>query len=132
MIGIDTNILVRYFAQDDAAQSALANRAIAALSSDSPGFISHIVLCELMWVLESLYATKKAALVDILRTLLESDELAIQAKPLVWRAFQQYQASALDFSDALIAEIASDAGCSHTLTFDKSATRIAGFTLLKR
>ena len=132
MIGLDTNILVRYFAQDDAQQSALANRAIAALGKDEPGFISLIVLCELVWVLEDAYAMKKAQIVGILRTLLEADELVIEAKPVAWAAFNSFSDAALDFSDALIAHVGKDAGCRHTLTFDKSAAKTAGFLLLKR
>jgi predicted nucleic-acid-binding protein len=131
MVGLDTNVLVRYFAQDDRAQSAVANRTFAALGKDSPGFISLIVLCELVWVLEDLYAMKKPNLIDILRTLLESDELMIEMKPIAWAAFRRFGAVSLDFSDALIAEIGAHAGCSHTLTFDKAAAKSAGFRLLK-
>ena len=131
MIGLDTNVLVRYLAQDDAAQSRAANRAFAALSKQAPGFISLIVLCELIWVLEDLYAMKKPKLIDILRTLLESDELQIESKPLVWQAFQRFSEASLDFSDALISAVGSHAGCTHTLTFDKAAAKTAGFTLLK-
>ncbi len=131
MIGLDTNVLVRYFAQDERAQSASANRAFAALSKDAPGFISLIVLCELVWVLEDVYAMKKLNLVEILRTLLESDELMIESKPLAWQAYRRFSEASLDFSDALIVEIGNDAGCTHTLTFDKAAARTAGFRLLK-
>ena len=132
MIGLDTNVLVRYFAQDDRAQSALANRAFAGLSKAAPGFISLIVLCELVWVLEDVYAMKKPKLVGILRTLLESDELMIESKPLAWQTFRRLSDSALDFSDALIVEIGRDAGCTHTVTFDQAAAKSAGFTLLKQ
>lgn len=131
MIGLDTNVLVRYFAQDDRAQSALANRVFVALGKESPGFVSVIVLCELTWVLEDLYAMKKAKLMEIVRTLLESDELMIEAKPIVWAAFRRYSEAPLDFADALIAEIGVEAGCTHTLTFDKSAAKSVGFKLLK-
>ena len=131
MIGFDTNVLVRYLAQDDPVQSRLANRAFAALSKDAPGFISLIVLCELMWVLEDIYAIKKPKLIDILRTLLESDELQIESKSLVWQAFGRFSEASLDFSDALISVVGSSAGCTHTLTFDKAAAKTAGFKLLK-
>ncbi len=70
MIGLDTNILVRYFAQDDAGQSALANRLMGTLTKDEPGFVSAVVLCELVWVLEDVYGLEKSALCNILRTLL--------------------------------------------------------------
>ena len=131
MVGLDTNVLVRYFAQDDTKQSALANRTIASLNKDEPGFISLIVLCELVWVLEDAYAMKKAGIIEILRTLLESDELIIEAKPIAWSAFNGFRDAALDYSDALIANVAKQSGCRHTLTFDQSAAKMAGFMLLK-
>ena len=55
MTGLDTNVLVRYITQDDAAQSAKAVRAINALTPDAPGFISLTAITELAWVLESGY-----------------------------------------------------------------------------
>ena len=131
MIGIDTNVLVRFFAQDDRAQSAMANRAFAALSKQQPGFISLIVLCELVWVLEDLYATKKPRLIEILGTLFESNELVIESQSLAWQALRQFTQAQLDFSDSLMAQIGLNAGCTHTITFDKSAGKSMGFTLLK-
>jgi predicted nucleic-acid-binding protein len=131
VIGLDTNILVRYFAQDDPKQSALANRAIAALSKDEPGFISLVTLCELVWVLETAYDLKKPSILDILRTILESDELAIENKPVAWTALADFTNAALDFSDAIIAGVGKQAGCAHTLTFDKRAAKSSAFVLLK-
>ncbi|MBL8516105.1 MAG: type II toxin-antitoxin system VapC family toxin [Betaproteobacteria bacterium] len=131
MIGLDTNILVRYFAQDDAGQSALANKLIASLSKEQPGFVSLIVLCELVWVLEDAYAITKPRIVDILNSLLQSDELVIEEKASAWAALTAFRDQSLDYSDALIAEAGKLAGCRHTLTFDKSAAKSAGFALLK-
>ena len=130
MIGLDTNILVRYFAQDDAKQSALANRLMGTLTKDEPGFVSAVVLCELVWVLEDVYGLEKSALCNILRTLLESNDLAIESKPVAWSAFNDYSQAPLDFSDALIAGFGKHAGCRHTMTFDKRAARMPAFKLL--
>lgn len=130
MIGLDTNIVVRYFAQDDPLQSLLATRAFSALTKSSKGFISTIVLCETIWVLQDCYAVNKPALLDIVRTLLESDELEIEAKSLVWQALQTFSAHSLDFSDALIALVNQNSGCVTTLTFDRVAAKCQGFKLL--
>lgn len=130
MIGLDTNVLVRFFAQDDARQSPVATRLINGLTKESPGFVSSITLCELVWVMETAYGLGKAQILLILRQLLESDELAIEGKPLVWAAFSCFQKAALDFSDALLSEVAKDVGCTHTATFDKAAARVEGFKLL--
>lgn len=54
MIALDTNVLVRYLAQDDREQARVATRFIEEhLTADDPGFVSTIVLCEIIWVLES-------------------------------------------------------------------------------
>ena len=131
MIGLDTNILVRYFAQDDAQQSALANRLIASLSKDEPGFVSLIVLCELVWVLEEAYALRKQKVVEILSGLLESDELVVENKPIAWAALTCFREAPLDYSDAIVMETGKLAGCQHTFTFDKAAAKSVGFVLLK-
>ena len=131
MIGLDTNVLVRYFTQDDATQSAAANRLMAGLNKERPGFVSLIVLCELVWVLEDAYGTNKTKLLDLLGALLESDELAVERKPIAWAALERYRSSALDFSDALILQCGMDAGCTHTATFDRAAAKSDGFVLLK-
>ena len=130
MIGLDTNVVVRYFTQDDKLQSALAARVFATLNKSSQGFISLIVLCETVWVLQDCYAVKKPALLDILRTLLESDELLIESKQLVWQGLQSFTANSLDFSDAIISVVNEHAGCEATLTFDKAAAKSLGFKLL--
>lgn len=130
MIGLDTNILVRYFAQDDAKQSALANRVIATLSKAEPGFIALVTLCELVWVLESAYALKTPAIASVLRQVLESDELVIENKTVAWAALGELTHAGVDFSDAIIAELGKQAGCRHTVTFDKRAGRMAAFMVL--
>ena len=132
MIGLDTNVLVRYFAQDDAKQTPLANRIMSSLSKDEPAFISIVTLCELVWVLEDAYDQKKPRILDVLRGLLESDEMEIENKPVAWAAFATFRDAALDFSDAIILESGKDTGCVHTVTFDKLAARTPGFVLLGR
>jgi predicted nucleic-acid-binding protein len=131
MIGLDTNVLVRYFAQDDLKQSTLVNRVMSSLTKDQQGFISLPVLCELIWVLEDLYDVKKLALTEILQTLFEAVAIEIEQKPLAWRALNRYRNHNCDFSDALIAEIGSAAGCQHTLSFDKAAAKAGLFELLR-
>lgn len=55
MIGLDTNVLVRYIMQDDTKQSAKATQLIESLTSDEPGFIAMVSVVELYWVLTSSY-----------------------------------------------------------------------------
>ena len=130
MIGLDTNLVVRYLAQDDRAQSALATATIEALTRDTPGFISLIVLAETIWVMESLYETSRETVAGIVEAFLETDSLVVESAANVRRALTTFRAGSADFADGLIAQIASGAGCSETLTFDKRAARDAGMRLL--
>ena len=132
MIGLDTNVLVRYLVQDDPEQTALANAAIETRCTlAEPGFISQIVLCELVWVLEQSYQQKREQVALILEKLMKTSSLNIEQPPLVWQALQDYRAANVDFADAVIARKHTNNGCSLTLTFDKRAARLAAFTRLQ-
>lgn len=130
MIGIDTNVLVRYVAQDDAAQSARATACIEKdCSVDSPGFVGLVVLTEFVWVSESCYGANRKEVAEILRRILSIKQLLVQDTETVWKALRAFESSAADFADCLIERTASAVGCECTLTFDKRASK-AGMTLL--
>ncbi len=132
MIGLDTNVVVRYLAQDDEIQSAAATRFISQLSKDKPGFISSVVLAEISWVLVRAYKTPREDLARILEGLLRSAELVVENAQAAYRALGVYSGStSVEFADALIAETALLAGADETVTFDKVATAQAGMKLLK-
>lgn len=128
MIGLDTNVLVRYLAQDDAAQAARATALIESFDEDDPGFVSLVVLAELHWVLTRAYLIGPAEVITIIRKLLDARELAIQEPDLVRRALGQ--AGHADFADAVISELGRAAGCSTTATFDKRAARLDRMSLV--
>lgn len=131
MIGLDTNVIIRYLAQDDPRQSAVATRFMEkSLSADDPGYVSLVALAEVVWVLTSIYAADRAKVAEILGGLLTTEQLNVESAELVWRASRRYLASKADFSDALIAELAIAAGCRKTVTFDRAAATTAGFELL--
>jgi predicted nucleic-acid-binding protein len=131
MTGLDTNVLVRYLAQDDPAQSARATRLIEKeLSDREPGFIGLVVLVETCWVLRRLYGATAAELRETVRDLLDTRQFVIEQRTVVLRAVARLADSAGDIADALIAEGAVEAGCTRTLTFDKQGTRV-GMELLK-
>ncbi len=131
MIGLDTNIVVRYLTHDDAAQAAAAVRVIESLSRDSPGFLSLIVIAELVWVLEGSYRFKKAEIEGVLDTLLRSKELVIERSEIVNQALRKFNASRADFVDCLIERCGHAAECQYTLTFDQQAASAAGMKLLR-
>ena len=131
MIGLDTNIVVRYLTQDDPRQSQIATQLMEkTLSSDEPGFISLVVLTEIVWVLVSLYFVDRAGVVQVVSGLLTTEQLRVESAELVWRAKRRYEASKADFSDALVVECALAAGCKRSVTFDRSAAATSGFDLL--
>ncbi|MHB8370733.1 MAG: PIN domain-containing protein [Leptospirales bacterium] len=131
MIGLDTNVLVRYLAQDDPFQSPLATSLIEeTLTKDHPGFISLIALTEVVWVLESCYRTPKGVLVDILERILAVKQFAVQDSDVVWHAVRAFKSGKADFADCLIERGGKAAGCSCTMTFDMEASRGTGMHLL--
>lgn len=132
MQGLDTNVLVRYLVQDDPKQAKVASNFIEThCSTESPCFIGHVTLCELAWVLESNYDQGRPAIAAIIEQLLQVGQLEVGEPDIVWRALDDYKASNADFPDHLMARINQSAGCEHTVTFDKRASKQPGFALLK-
>jgi predicted nucleic-acid-binding protein len=130
MIGLDTNVVVRYLTHDDADQTAVAVRIIDSLSPDSPGFLSLIVVVELVWVLEFSYHFKKNEIEQVLDTLLRSKELVIERAEIVAQALRKFSTSRADFADCLIERCGHAAECQYTVTFDQNAAA-TGMKLLR-
>ena len=131
MFGIDTNILVRYLAQDDPDQAEIATNFIEiTCTKDNLGFINHITLCEMCWVLKRLYKTPKEQLAEIIELLLRTVQLFVQEPQIVWLALEDFKTDNADFPDCLIAQINLTNYCSSTVTFDVKAANVAGFNLL--
>jgi predicted nucleic-acid-binding protein len=129
--GIDTNVLLRYFVDDDRLQFAASRKLFEErLRPESPGYVSAIVLVETVWVLARRYGLGRDEIVPIVETMLGEKRLVLEHQNEVYFALAEYRTGDLDFSDALIAAIASAAGCGTTVTFDKRASRHRGFTLL--
>lgn len=131
MIGLDTNVLLRYIVRDDAVQAKTAGRLIEArCSKDAPGHVSHVVLAELAWVLGRGYGYAKAEVVKVLTAILSSAELRVQETAVAWAALRAFQAGQADFADYLIGAVNEACGCETTCTFDKRAARSGWHTLL--
>jgi len=128
LIGLDTNVLVRYLAQDDAVQSPIATDLLERqLSVEAPGFISIVAMVETVWVLQRRYKVGRSALAACIARLLQADVLVVQHQPEVHAAMVDYRDRNGDFGDALIAHLGLQAGCPRTLTFDRDALRLPGF-----
>jgi predicted nucleic-acid-binding protein len=132
VIGIDTNVLVRYVVQDDPRQATAASHFIeTTLSEDEPGWIASIVLCEFVWVLEAAYGYARNPIASTLERLFEVDRFRFEAPSLAWRALDAYRNGA-DFADALIVLANESAGCEYSASFDRGAARMKQVRLLSR
>lgn len=130
MIGLDTNVLVRYIAQDERAQAALAGRLIESFTAEAPGFVSTVTLVETVWVLTRAYKTAKAEILLIVEGLLRARELVIEDAETHYLALNQFEATTVDYADAVIAQAGRRAGCEFTATFDRRAAS-SGMRLLE-
>jgi predicted nucleic-acid-binding protein len=131
MIGLDTNILVRYFAQDDPVQSHKATVVMEQrLTEQSPGFVSIVALAETVWVLERSYRLRKQEIAIVIERILGADALLVEHEAEVATALTALWEGRGSFADALVGAINAQAGCSRTLTFDRKALRLPGFDLL--
>ncbi len=131
MIGLDTNVLVRYIMQDDAEQAAKASKLIESLSPDEPGFVTLVSVIELVWVLSSCFDLTREQIAQALDALLRAKQLVVDQADQVMRALRTYGSSSADFADCLIERTASSAGCAKTMTFDVAASKQAGMTLIQ-
>jgi predicted nucleic-acid-binding protein len=131
MKGLDTNVLVRYLTQDDPAQAQKATQIIEeGVDQGEVFYLTSIVLCELVWVLEEAYDYSRSDIRTVLDLILRTAQFRFDHKDQLWLALHDYRAGAADFSDYLIGRLGTQAGCTETLTFDMSLKTSPHFRLL--
>ena len=131
MVGLDTNVILRYLLQDDPKQTPLANHIVdQVLSDQNPGLISLVTVLEIVWVLRSLLKQTPTEIATHLEHLLAADSLAVQNGQQVFEAAFALKRGIGEFENALMGALNSWAGCPHTLTFDKRALRMPYFQLV--
>lgn len=130
MIGLDTNVVVRYLVQDDQTQARHASRLIESCTRDEPGFISIVTLAEITWVLNAAYNASRDEIANVIENLLQTESLLVQFADIAWKGLAAYRAGAADFADCLIERISAAQDCVATYTFDQIAARDAGMQLL--
>ena len=131
MKALDTNVLVRYLVQDDAAQGRkAANYIEAAASAGEQILINNIVLCETVWVLDSAYGYAKSEIEEVLGKVLQVATFRFEVKDIVLRAFEEYKAGKIDFADCLIGQQNAAIGCESTATFDAALRKLSTFQVL--
>ena len=131
MLGIDTNVLVRYLVRDDEAQFKKASRLIKReIGAGEAVFVSLPVLLETEWVLRSRYGLKKAEIVNAISGLLDTTEIQFEAESAIEESLKHWKDSTADFADCLIGAHNRRLGCRATATFDAKAARLPAFLAL--
>jgi predicted nucleic-acid-binding protein len=121
MIGLDTNVLVRYITQDDPEQALQATCLMEGrCTSANPGRVAQVVLCELVWVIRRAYGCRKTQVLEVLEQILVTAELVVQDEAVVFLALDAYRKGPADFSDYLLALGNLAAGCETTYSFDQA------------
>jgi predicted nucleic-acid-binding protein len=125
MVGVDTNVLVRFLVRDDANQAARA----ASLIRANDIWVSKTVLLETEWVLRSLYGFPPGSLAEALQALAGLPTIFLEDEPAVAKALGWFK-EGLDFADAL--HLASAHSAGRFATFDrKLAKQVSHMTALE-
>jgi predicted nucleic-acid-binding protein len=131
VIGVDTNVLVRYLTQDDPVQARKVDTFVAAaIESGDRLHVDDIVLCELVWVLRAAYRLGKPVIAAALDKVMSTGIFAFDDRELLRSALTDYRNGPGDFSDYVIGRRNARAGCEHTVTFDRPLNREQSFVLL--
>lgn len=131
MIGIDTNVLLRLLVRDLDAQVRTAEKLVAMhCSSADPGYISRVVIIEIVWALKGFYSYNRTQICASIRALLNVSEFEVESADEIHAALKDYETSAAGFVDCVLARTNAASGCEHTVTFDRKAAKLQGFKLL--
>jgi predicted nucleic-acid-binding protein len=131
MIGIDTNILLRFLVNDEPAQGAIVQRFMAERTPESPAYISAVVLAETVWFLRRRLGYSKLEIAQTLNLLARAREVVVEHSDELKLLRLENSLPLADIADYLVAWAATNAGCSKTFTFDRKAARqIPGMELL--
>jgi predicted nucleic-acid-binding protein len=128
--GLDTNVLVRYLTRDDAKQFEAACRIIDHAGEGSVFVLNPIVICELVWVLESAYGFGRSVIVDALEKIMLTAQFEIRDKNIVRKALDDYRNKKGDFADYYLGHRNRADGAQKTLTFDKALNHSELFTCI--
>ncbi|WP_297361184.1 type II toxin-antitoxin system VapC family toxin [Acidiferrobacter sp.] len=128
MLGIDTNVLVRFLVRDDEAQFERARKLIKReVSAGRRVFVNHVVIMETEWVLRSRYAIPKTQVIEALSGLLDAADVQMEDEPTIEQALFAWKDAAADFADCLIGAKNRRLGCQATASFDSKASRLLDF-----
>lgn len=128
MLGVDTNVLVRFLVRDDEAQFEKARKLINREVAAGHGvFVSQLVLLETEWVLRSRYSLRKKMIIEAISGLLDAADVRFEDEPAIEEALFIWKDTNADFADCLIGTQNRRLGCRATVTFDARASKLPGF-----
>ena len=128
MLGIDTNVLVRFLVQDDQAQFEKARKLIKReVAAGNKVFINLLVLMETEWVLRSRYAIPKSRILDVFSGLLEATDIQLEDEAVLEETLYTWKDTTADFADCLIGARNRRLNCRATATFDAKAAKLSNF-----
>jgi len=131
MIGLDTNVLVRYLVEDDDPQKRAADRFVEeALNRGESLFVNQVVLCEVVWVLSRAYGFTRREVAEALEMIQCARQFEIEAKDMLVQGLREYRKGKADFADCVIGLKNQAAGCTATVTFDRKAASLGSFQVL--
>ena len=130
MIGLDTNVLVRYIMQDDPKQSPKATKIVESLEGVGSGYVTLVSMVELAWVLSVSFELTRSQVAQALDGIIRTKQFRIESADQVIRALRVFKVGKSDFAACLIERSADSAGCEKTITFDVNASKHAGMTLI--
>lgn len=130
MIGLDTNVLLRFLLRDNEEQYDRAVRSLQKILPDEEAFVSSVVIQEAVWVMLKVSALPKTAVIQALDELADQDDLIIPQRDALKRALAAWAEGPAGFADYFIAELNIEEGCRTTLTFDAKAAKHSAFTLI--
>jgi predicted nucleic-acid-binding protein len=131
VIGLDTNILVRFLTQDDPDQAHQASAAMAQLTQDRPGLIGREVMIELVWVLERSYKFSRSEIAAVISGLLATSDLVVEGADGVADCLGLYEFEGFGFNDPMVRAAARRLGAGGVLTFDRKAAALEGNVMLR-
>ena len=130
MIALDTNVLVRFLAQDDDAQFEVAAGLIKGCTSDAPGYVCREVMIELVWVLERSYKYSRKEIAEALLSIVTASQFSVENAQDIASVVNLYRKEGYDFADLMIRQAAQRTENRILKTFDQKLARLDGVELL--
>ena len=130
MIALDTNVLVRFLAQDDDAQFEVAAGLIEGCTSDAPGYVCREVIIELVWVLERAYKYSREDIAEALLSIVTASQLSVENAQDIASVVNLYRDEGYDLADLMIRQSAQRSENRILKTFDQKLAKLDGVELL--